>query len=55
MQRVCGDYTIAKNAYITSNMQFALFNRQGMIVKQFERFDEAIKFHDELINGSSAR
>ena len=48
-QRVCDDYVIAKNACTLSNMQFALFNRRGKIVKQFERFDAAIKFHDELI------
>ena len=45
----CGDYVIAKNACTQSNMQFALFNRNGKIVKQFERYDDAIKFYDERI------
>ena len=49
-QRVCGDYVIAKNACTQSNMQYALFNRRGKIVKQFERYSAAIKYHDELIN-----
>ena len=48
-QRVCGDYAIAKNACTQSNMQYALFDRRGNIIKQFERYDAAIKFHDELI------
>ena len=48
-QRQCGDYVIAKNACTESNMQFALFDRHGKIVKQFERFDAAIKFHETEI------
>ena len=49
MQRKCGDYVIAKNHCTQSNMQFALFDRHGKIVKQFERYDSAIKFHDEFL------
>ena len=52
-QRVCGDYSIAKNACSASNMQFALFDRHGKIVKQFERYDAAIRFHDEFKNDES--
>ena len=48
MQRLCGDYVIAKNACTASNMQYALLNRHGKIVKQFERYGEAIKFHKEM-------
>ena len=48
-QRVCGDYVIAKNACTASNMPFALFNRHGKIVKQFERYDDAIKFYETEI------
>ena len=48
-QRVCGDYVIAKNACTASNMQFSLFDRNGKIVGQFERFDAAIKYHETNI------
>ena len=49
MQRVCGDYAIVKNACAASKMQFALFDKNGKIVKQFQRYDEAIKYHETNI------
>ena len=34
---------------LLKDMQYALFNRRGNIVKQFERYDAAIKFHEANI------
>ena len=48
-QRVCGDYVIAKNACTASNMQFALLDKNGKFIKQFERYDAAIKYHEKNI------
>ena len=48
MQRKCGDYVIAKNHCSASNLRFALFNRSGQIVKQSERYDDAIKFYEGM-------
>ena len=49
MQRKCGDYVIAKNACTASNLQFALLDKNGKFIKQFERFDAAIKYHETEI------
>lgn len=48
MQRKCGDYVIAKNHCSLSNLKFALIDKNGKFLGQFERFDDAIKYYDGM-------
>ena len=49
MQRKCGDYVIAKNHCTASNLKFALLDKNGKFIEQFERYAEAIKYHETNI------
>ena len=50
MQRKCSDYVIAKNHCSASNLRFALKDRNGRFINEFERYDDAIKFYESMKN-----